>query len=749
MNNIVKYSYPAKNFQEALPIGNGRIGGMVYGDAKKDRVSLNESSFWAGNPKVDLTHGSTEIYNEARRLTLEGKYLDAQQLIDYNFTGDFAQRYLALANLNIETEIEEYSDYNRILDMEKGIQTVTFTSNNISYKREYFVSNPDDIMAIRLTAAQSQSIKISYNSVMQGIVSSFNDILIFKTIAPISVINYETSEGYDFYSELDEEKGMRAIAGVKIITDGSFEIKNNVIHANGSDIVLLVSTQTSYVDYKTHPYTNGKDEVALCLNGISSASKKAYDELKNTHIKDFTSLYNRTELSLDNDDSVLDTDCILKEQKDNSIYTILFNYGKYLTISASRKGGNAMNLQGIWNEKEFAPWNSDYHLNINAEMNYMPTLKLNLDECFEPYITLTKELTESGRIIAKEWFGIDGTIVNHVTDVWRLANPVGRHYYDSCIYAYFPVALGWMLQGLYERYEITGDESFLKDTFYPLVEEFAETLIKLLYTDENGKMYLSPATSPENKYMWDDKVTCSVGKFSEMFNAITRDVFRMASITADKLNIPDKAKKYAEYKENIMPTLIGSDGRILEWDREVVERDVNHRHVSHLYALHPLKEITPYDTPELAQAAAKSLNVRGDEGSGWCIAWKANMWARLFDGNRALKLLDNQLNPVDSTFDVIKLFGGGTYPNLFCAHPPFQIDGNFGFTSAILEMLVQCNGNDLYILPALPDKWTNGHIKGIRINNGATVDIKWENSKATDIKILPEELSKNFNIIIK
>ncbi len=749
MNNVLRYSYVAKNFQEALPIGNGFIGGHVYGGTSLEKIAINESTFWAGNPKEDIIHGSPEIYQKAKELALKEEYLEAQKLLDCKFSGDYAQRYLALGNVMIETDEIVVQKYKRTLDMSTGIHTTIFESDDASFSREIFVSHPDKIMVMKLTSNVEQNIKVGFDSIMQNYITSNNDMLFMRTIAPVGLINYETEEEYDIYSEIDEEKGMRAIVGVKVSTNGNYEIKNNYIHINGTEIILFISAQTSYVDYKTHPYLSGKDEYKCCVEAINDACKKSYEQLKNAHIEDFSSLYNRTVLSLNSDDSQEDTDVLLNHNDDNTLYTLMFNYGKYLTISASREDGVAMNLQGLWNEKLFAPWYSDYHLNINAEMNYMPTLRMNLDECFIPYVNLTKELAITGRTIAKEWFGVDGIIVNHTTDAWRQANPVGKGKHNSCIFAYFPVAFGWLLQGLYERYIVEKDDKFLKDTLYPLLEEYAETLIQMLYEDQDGKMFLSPATSPENNYVIADKTYCSIGKHGAMFNSITRDVFRMASECAEVLNLNDKANKYKKIQEKIMPLLIGKDGRILEWDRDVVEKDVHHRHVSHLYSLHPLREITPFETPELADAARKTLDARGDEGTGWCVAWKANMWARLYDGERALKLLDFQLSPVDSSLDFIKLTGGGTYPNLFCAHPPFQIDGNFGFASAIIEMLVQCNGNDIRLLPALPKKWSSGSFKGIKINGGATIDISWENGVVNDFKIYPEELAGNYNIILK
>jgi len=406
-------------------------------------------------------------------------------------------------------------------------------------------------------------------------------------------------------------------------------------------------------------------------------------------------------------------------------------------------------LQGIWNELVDPPWNSNYTININTEMNYMPTLALNLSECFEPYVKLATELAVNGKKIAEEWYGVKGIISHHNTDIWRMANPVGSQNKDSHVWSFYNTSFGWILWGLKEKFLIEQDYEYLNDTLYPLLTECAETYISLFIEDENGNLYLSPATSPENSFLLSDGTKCALTKHTAINNAICRDTLKTASEFSELLGEDEASKRFGEYAKRVAPYEITSDGRIMEWDTEYPEAEVEHRHVSHLYGLHPAREIAPYNAPELVEAAKKSLDVRGDKGTGWCIAWKANMWARLFDGNRALSLLDNQLTYVKPEPNVRGGLLGGTYSNMLCAHPPFQIDGNFGATSAIIEMLVQANGKDLYILPALPDKWESGSIKGIKIAGGVIIDISWENHQATEVKFNPPEKEKEYNIIYK
>lgn len=752
MNTILKFSSPASCFEESLLLGNGFLGAAVYGGTDIDRYSLNEVTLWTGFPEEANNPNAQKAINKAKELAAVGNLTEAAKIIEKGFTGKFSQSYLPLCNLIIKTGIKDYDTYSRTLDLEKGVVSVCYTKGEQKVTRECFISNPDRVLVIKIKQENVERTDVYLESPLQcNIFTSDDEKLILKGIAPVH--DHPMWRRHDLetkrlsYYENDEKKGVRYKGILKAECNGELLLNGDSFELiNSTEATLYFAAATSYNGFDKHPYLEGADCDSICDEYIKAVENKSYKTLKSAHITDFSSLFNRTSFTLCNNESALDTGALLKEHKSNALYELAFNVGKYLTISASRTGGQPMNLQGIWNEQVCPPWNSNYTININTEMNYLPQLSLNLPECFEPYERLIKELAVTGRKIAKEWYGIDGIVSHHNTDIWRMANPVGCMVDDCHIWSFFNTSFGWLLWGLKEKYLITRDNIFLTNTLYPLITECAETYIKLFTEDENGYLYLSPATSPENTFLTKDGDKCALAIHTAINNAICRDTLYWAAELSGIMGDDSAAERYKNYAEKVMPYKITSDGRIMEWDDEYAEAEIEHRHVSHLYGLHPAREITPYGTPELAKAAKNSLNVRGDKGTGWCIAWKANMWARLFDGNRALKLLDNQLTYVAPDPNAHWL-AGGTYPNMLCAHPPFQIDGNFGATAAIIEMLVQVNGKDLYILPALPDKWQSGEIKGIKIAGGATINLKWENGKATKIDISPKEMRDYYNII--
>lgn len=754
MNKTLKFSSPASCFEESLLLGNGFLGAAVYGGTDIDRYSLNEATLWTGYPEESKNPNAQKAIKLAKEIISNGKFTEAAKVIEKGFTGKFSQSFLPLCNLFIETGIKDCDTYSRTLDLENGIVTVCYSKGDQKVKRECFISNPDRVLVVKIKQENIPQTNIYLESPLQcNIFTSDDEKIILKGFAPVQ--DHPMGRRHPLeakrltYYENEEKRGVGYKGILKAECDGELRYNGDMLELiNAKEVTIYFTAATSYNGFDKHPYLDGADYNAICDNYMSLAEKKSYKTLKSAHKKDFSSLFNRTDFSLCNNESKLNTDELLKEHNSNALYELLFNVGKYLSISASREGGQPMNLQGIWNEKVCPPWNSNYTININTEMNYLPQMALNLPECFEPYEKFAKELAVNSRKIAKEWYGIDGVISHHNTDIWRMANPVGCMV-DRCHqWSFFNTSFGWILWGLKEKYLITKDEDFLRETLYPLITECADTFIKLLTEDENGNLYISPATSPENSFMLEDGNVVSLAKHSAINNAICRDTLNSAAEFSKILANDSAAEHYSEYAKRIAPYQITSDGRIMEWDDEYKEIEIEHRHVSHLYGLHPAREITPYATPELAAAARKSLDVRGDKGTGWCIAWKANMWARLFDGNRALTVLDNQLEFAKSDPNAHWL-AGGTYPNMLCAHPPFQIDGNFGATSAIIEMLVQVNGKDLYILPALPDKWQSGEINGIRIAGGATINLKWKDGKATEIDILPESMKDYYNIIEK
>ncbi len=690
-----------------------------------------------------------------RSLVLNGQTAEATELIEKSFTGINNQTFLPLCSLYIEHKISEHRSYNRALNMAEGICRVEYSGDGYSVERESFISNPDRILAVKIKQTNVPTVKLRLSSDLQCNITANDNGLILRGVAPVyryeSGRFYASGENLPYYSENDAEKGVRYKAMLTVECDGKVRFNGNTVELlNASEAVIYFGARTSFNGFDRHPFLDGAEIEKNCENDLRSAAVKGYEALKASHIADFSSLYGRTAFELDGEECDTPTERLLKEHTSNVLYEQLFNLGKYLTISGSRKGGQPTNLQGIWNELVSPPWSSNYTLNINTEMNYSPTLRLNLPECFEPFERMAGEVAATGRKIAKEWYGIEGTIVHHNTDLWRIANPVGCQTAGSSSYSFFNTSLGWILLHLCEKYRLFGDRAYLENTLYPLLREVCETFIKLLVKVDGEHYAISPATSPENRYIDGDGRVLSVCRHSAINNAICRDTLKSAVELSKILKLDSDTERFAAYLEKIYPYETGSDGRILEWDREFTERDPKHRHVSHLYGLHPAKEITPYKTPKLAKAAEKSLNVREDGGTGWCIAWKANMWARLFCGNRALKLIDSQLSFVEATGDSTAVYSdGGTYPNLLCAHPPFQIDGNFGATSAMIEMLVQTDSRDVYILPALPDKWQRGKISGIAIDGGAFIDIAWENGTATDVKITPEEKAGDYTLHFK
>lgn len=753
MNKTLKFNFPASCFEESLLLGNGFLGAAVYGGTDIDRYSLNEVTLWTGYPEDSQNPEAKESLELAEKLVKDGDFSFGAKVIENGFTGKYSQSFLPLCSLFIETGVKEYDTYRRTLDLEKGIATVCYSNGEQKVTRESFVSNPNKALVVKIKQENIPQTNIYLDSVLQcNIYTSDDKKIILTGTAPVNDHpigrRYSLDTKRPTYYENEQKRGMRYKGILKVECDGELRYNGDMLELiNTNEATLFFVAATSYNGFDKHPYLEGADYNAICNEYMNSLEGKRYEDIKNSHIKDFSSLFNRTDFSLCNNESELNTNELLKEHSGNALYELLFNVGKYLSISASRKGGQPMNLQGIWNERLCPPWNSNYTININTQMNYLPQLALNLSECFEPYERLAKELAVNGRKIAKEWYGIEGVVSHHNTDIWRMANPVGCKVENSHIYSFFNTSFGWILWGLKEKYLITKDEGFLKETLYPLITECAETFIKLFAKDEQGNLYLSPATSPENSFITKDGEKCALALHTAMNNSICRDTLCSAAELSEILGDSSAAERYSDYAKRVMPYKITSDGRIMEWDDEYSECEVEHRHVSHLYGLHPAREITPYGTPELAAAAKKSLDVRGDKGTGWCIAWKANMWARLFDGNRALTVLDNQLNYVEADPKAHWL-AGGTYPNMLCAHPPFQIDGNFGAVSAIIEMLIQVNGKDLYLLPALPDNWQSGEINGIKIAGGATVNLKWKDGKVTELDILPKSMKDYYNIIL-
>ena len=743
-NDRLWYRQEACNWNEALPLGNGRLGAMLYGGARLERLSLNEDSLWSGGPGFYPQEEAPKYWAEARELTAQGKYIQAQELLEQHCTGLWSQMYLALGEADIAfSHAGEISDYSRELDMARGVHTVSYTAEGVRFTREAFVSFPDQVIVCRVTADKPGRISadVSLRSALDAANHVREDYIDFEGCCPTVKWIYGDGQRSDArmeYSASPDYQGMRFYCrlAVKRLGGRAEAAGAGIRVTNADELVIVIGARTSYNGWDKHPVLQGKPYVAPCAEDVEKALAADYSELLRRHEEDFASLYERCRLDLGDGPLTREpTDERLYGHengvKDNSIYALYFNFGRYLTISGSRPGTQPMNLQGIWNSSVRPPWNCNYTININTEMNYWPTLAANLAECLEPMERLIKEVCESGKRTSKVYYGLEGSCAHHNTDAWRLTTPVGAKCHGCSSFASWPMGEAWLLRAIWEKYEYLDDIEYLRNEAYPVIRENARFLSGMATRDEEGKWIISPATSPENVFRLNG-VMAIVARWTTMTQEIAWDVFNMF-LKASKLLGTDAelADEIQSKFENLRLPGTGRYGELLEWNENFEEWDVHHRHMSHMYGLHPGQRITPEKTPDLARACRVSMERRGDESTGWAMGWRINMWARLKDGDHALKLLDNQLLTTDGRNPEVSYASGtrsgGTYLNLFDAHPPFQIDGNFGALSGICEMLVTTGDDGKVIpLPALPESWKKGSVHGLRVKGGRTVDIEWD-----------------------